>query len=63
MNTKTTEQQERASAEEWAFCLRHEAQAALILRGIQRPTERQLAAYILYGEKSLNRRKIWLSFT
>lgn len=56
MNDRSTERQERASAEEWARCLRHEAQVALILRGIQRPTERQLAAYILYGEKSLNRR-------
>lgn len=58
MNGKTQEQQERISAEEWAWCLRHEARSALILRGIQRPTERQIAAYILYGEKSLNRRTV-----
>ena len=51
MNNKTTEQQERTSAEEWAWCLRHEAEGALaILHGIEQPTERQIAAYILYGE-------------
>ena len=59
MNNKTTEQRERTSAEEWAWCLRHEARSALILlHGIEQPTERQIAAYILYGEKSLNRRTV-----
>lgn len=56
MNSTTTEQQERVSASEWAWCVRHEAEGALILRGIQEPTERQIAAYLLFGEKSLNRR-------
>ena len=57
MNSKTTERQEQSSMEEWAWCLRHEARGALILlHGIEQPTERQIAAYILYGEKSLNRR-------
>ena len=58
MNGKTQEQQERISAEEWYECVRHEARGALILRGIEQPTERQIAAYILYGEKSLNRRTV-----
>lgn len=56
MNSKTTEQK-RTSTEEWAWCVRHEARGALILlHGIEQPTERQIAAYILYGEKSLSRR-------
>ena len=59
MNGKTQEQQERASAAEWYECVRHEAEGALaILHGIEQPTERQVAAYILYGEKSLNRRMV-----
>ena len=58
MNIKTTERQERTSAETWAWCLRHEARGALILHGIEQPTERQIAAYILYGEKSLNGRMV-----
>ncbi len=59
MNGKTQEQQERISAEEWAWCVRHEAEGALvILHGIEQPTERQIAAYILYGEKSVNRRTV-----
>ena len=58
MNNNKAEQEERTSAEEWAWCVRHEAEGALILRGIQRPTERQIAAYILFGEKSLNRRTV-----
>lgn len=56
MNSKTTEQQ-HTSTGEWAWCVRHEARGALILlHGIEQPTERQIAAYILYGEKSLSRR-------
>ena len=59
MDGKTTEQKERASAAEWAWCLRHEAEGALaILHGIDQPTDRQITAYILYGEKSLNRRTV-----
>ena len=58
MNNKTTERQKLASAAEWYECVRHEARVALILRGIEQPTERQIAAYILYGEKSLNRRTL-----
>lgn len=60
MNIKTSEQRERKSAEAlaWAWCLRHEARGALILRGIKQPTERQITAYLLYGEKSLNRRTV-----
>lgn len=59
MNSKTQEQQERTSATEWAWCLEHEAEGALaLLHGIEQPTERQIAAYILYGEKSLNRRTV-----
>lgn len=57
MNRKTTKQRERIGAEDWAWCVRHEAEGSLILHGIEQPTERQIAAYILYGEKSLNRRK------
>ncbi len=53
MNSKTKEQKERASAAEWYECVHHEARGALILHGIEQPTERQIAAYILYGEKSL----------
>ena len=57
MNSKTTEQQERISASEWLWCYKHEAQGALLFQhDIEQPTERQIAAYILYGEKSLNRR-------
>ena len=56
MNSKTTEQQ-HTSTQAWAWCVRHEARGALILlHGIEQPTERQIAAYILYGEKSLSRR-------
>ena len=59
MNSKTQEQQERTSAAEWYECVRHEAEGALvILHGIEQPTERQIAAYILFGEKSLNRRTV-----
>ena len=59
MYIKTTEQRERTSAAEWLVCVRHEAEGALaILHGIEQPTERQIAAYILYGEKSLNRRTV-----
>ena len=60
MNINTSEQQKRISAEAlaWAWCLRHEARGALILHGIEQPTEQQITAYILYGEKSLNRRTL-----
>ena len=60
MNIRTTEQQKRIGAEAlaWAWCLRHEARGALVLHGIEQPTERQIAAYILYGEKSLNGRTV-----
>ena len=58
MNSKAREQQERTSVEAWAWCVRHEARGALILHGIEQPTERQIAAYILYGERSLNRRTV-----
>lgn len=58
MNNKTTERQKLASAAEWYECVRHEARGALILHGIEQPTERQIAAYILFGEKSLNRRTV-----
>lgn len=58
MNIKTKEQQGHTSAAEWSACVRHEARAALVLRGIEQPTDRQIAAYILYGEKSLNRRMV-----
>ena len=59
MNNNKAEQEERTSAEEWAWCVRHEAEGALALfHGIEQPTERQIAAYILYGEKSLSRRTV-----
>ncbi len=59
MNNNKAEQEERTSATEWLWCLRHEAEGRLLLRhGIEQPTERQIAAYILYGEKSLNRRTV-----
>ncbi len=55
----TSEQHETSSAEAWAWCLRHEARGALVLlHGIEQPTEQQIAAYVLYGEKSLNRRTV-----
>ena len=58
MNGNTTERRGQSSMKEWAWCLRHEARGALILHGIEQPTERQIAAYILYGEKSLNGRMV-----
>lgn len=45
------------SPTEWAECLRHEARGALILlHGIDEPTEREIAAYLLYGERSVPER-------
>ena len=58
MNIQATKQEGRRSAEAWAWCLRHEARGALIVHGIEQPTERQIAAYILFGEKSLNGRTV-----
>lgn len=59
MDREKKEQQEKIRASEWYACMWHEARGALIItHGIEQPTERQIAAYLLYGEKSLNRRTI-----
>lgn len=57
MTTNTSnENREKISAGEWVENLKHEARAKLILlHGIEKPTEKQISMFILYGERSLKK--------